>query len=405
MRILMVHNYYQQPGGEDVVYESEAALLEAHGHEVRREEFRNSTIPDDRSILSSVQLAASTIWSRHAQRRLEKAIQEFQPDVAHFHNTFPQVSPAAYHTCRRANVPVIQTLHNYRLLCPSATFYRDGRICEDCLERRLAWPGIAHACYHGSRSTTAAVAAMQTTHRLLGTWNNTIDMYIALSAASRDVFVRGGMQPEAIVVKPNFLAPDPGPGNHTGNFALFVGRLSPEKGIGTLLQAWDHLPGAIPLNIVGDGPLASEVASAASRNPSIEWLGSRPVAEAVEMMGDAALLVFPSEWHEPFGRTIVEAFARGTPVLASNVGAARDLITPGRTGHHFTAGNAEDLANKVTWLFDRPALLHEMGTNARAAFESDYSADENYPMLLGIYRLAIARNMRSAGAPAGHLAG
>jgi glycosyltransferase involved in cell wall biosynthesis len=395
MRILKVHNFYQQPGGEDISYQSEVDMFMARGHEVHCEEFRNSSIEDNRSLLESARLAASTIWSRDAQRRLQKVIKDFQPDVAHFHNTFPLVSPAAYYTCRKAGVPVVQTLANHRLLCPSATFYREGQVCEDCLGRRVAWPGILHACYHDSRAMTATVAAMQTAHQLIGTWNNAVDVYIALSENSRDIFVRGGFAPDSIVVKPNFLAPDPGIGDHAGDFVLFVGRLSPEKGITTLLQAWELVPDGITLKIVGDGPLAPEVAAAATSNPFIEWLGRRPSDETVGLMGDAALLIFASEWNETFGRTMIEAYARGTPVLASNLGAAATMVKPECTGLHFEAGNARDLASKVAWLFDHQCELTAMGKQARTVYEQEYTAEQNYHKLLEIYQIARVRNEKS----------
>lgn len=391
MRVLKVHNFYQQPGGEDISYASEVDLLVERGHEVVCEEFRNSVITDNRSPLESARLAASTIWSRDAQRRLQKTIKDFRPDVVHFHNTFPLVSPAAYYTCRRANVPVVQTLANYRLLCPSATLFREGRECEDCLGRRFAWPGIMHGCYHQSRTMTATVATMQTTHRLLGTWDTAVDVYIALSENSRDIFVRGGLPADSIVVKPNFLTPDPGTGEHRGDFALFVGRLSPEKGIMTLLRAWELLPAGMTLKIVGDGPLAADVAATATHNPAIEWLGSRPADEAVALMGDASLLIFASEWNETFGRTMIEAYARGTPVLASNLGAAADIVHSGDTGLHFEAGNAEDLAAKVSWMFEHQSELAAMGRQARSVYEQKYTAEQNYEQLLEIYRLALTR--------------
>lgn len=395
MRVLKIHNFYQQPGGEDISYQSEVDILRERGHEVHCEEFRNSSIEDNRSLLNSARLAASTVWSRDSQRRLRGTIKTFKPDVAHFHNTFPLVSPAAYYTCRRAGVPVVQTLANYRLLCPSATLFRDGTVCEDCLGRRFAWPGVQHACYQDSRAASATVATMQTAHRLIGTWSRAVDVYIALSENSRATFIRGGFAPDSIIVKPNFLSPDPGVGEHTGDFVLFAGRLSPEKGITTLLRAWDLLPGGITLKIVGDGPLAPEVAQAADRNSGIEWLGRRPADEAVALMGNAALLIFASEWNETFGRTMIEAYARGTPVLASDLGAAATMVRREHTGLHFEAGNAQDLAHKVTWMLEHRDALSAMGVQARSVYEHEYTAERNYEQLLNTYRLARARYARS----------
>lgn len=392
MRILTIHNYYQQPGGEDVVFEAEARLLERYGHEVVREEFRNETISEDRSLFESGQLAISTIWSRSAEQRIRAVIQDVQPDIAHFHNTFPLVSPAGYAACRKVGVPVVQTLHNYRAICSKAQFFRDGAVCEDCLGRLATWPGILHGCYRDSRPMSATVSAMQLFSRLRGTWHSDIDMFIAINRVVRDKYVQGGFPEEAIAVKPHFVDPDPGPGEHRGNFAVYVGRLSPEKGVTSLLQAWESAPGQMPLKIIGDGKLAGDVATAAERNPLIEWLGSQPLDRVVEIIGDAAFLVFPSIWQEPFGRTIIEAYARGTPVVASALGASLELVVPGKTGLHFEAGNPHDLARSVSEVARDPQRLEAMGREARSVFKAEYTADRNYRELLQIYQTAMARS-------------
>ena len=252
----MLHNHYQQPGGEDQVFEVEGALLEAHGHRVLRYTQHNDSVAD----MTRAELAKATVWNTVAYRELRTLIREEQPQVAHFHNTFPLISPAAYHAARAERVPVVQTLHNYRLICPSALFFREGRVCEDCSGKAVPWPGVAHACYRGSRSSSAAVAAMLTAHRVLGTWSRAVDAYIGLTEFARQRFVRGGLPAEKIVVKPNFVHPDPGAGGGDGEYVLFVGRLSEEKGVDTLLKAWKRPRVRVPLKIVGDGPLVPEVA-------------------------------------------------------------------------------------------------------------------------------------------------
>lgn len=391
MRILSVHNYYQQPGGEDIVFESEATLLESRGHEVFREEFRNQDIPEDPSWVQSGHLALQTVWSREAERRIRDAIRRINPDIAHFHNTFPLVSPAGYAACRKEGVPVVQTLHNYRAICSKAQFFRDGRVCEDCLGRRLTWPGIVHACYRDSRPMSATVSAMQLTSRALGSWHSDVSVFIATSDVVREKHLAGGFPSNSVVVKPHFVDPDPGPGDHRGEFAVYVGRLSPEKGVSTLLRAWNEFPVEMPLKIIGGGPMAGVVEEASRRNRLIEWIGTRPINEVVRIVGDAELLVFPSIWQEPFGRTIIEAYARGTPVVASDIGASLELVRPGRTGTLFSTGDAVALGACVSELAADPSRLNEMGCQARVLFEQEYTAEPNYRQLIGIYEYAMDR--------------
>lgn len=391
MRILMVHTHYREPGGEDVVFETEASLLESYGHDVYREEYSNDAIPDTPSMRDSVRLAIGTAWSGQSHERIRQVITEFQPDVAHFHNTFPQVPPSVYRHCRRAGVAVVQTLHNHRMLCPSATFYREGSTCTECLGRRLAWPGIVHACYRGSRAMTAVSALTHASHRLLGTWARDVDVYIALSQHSRNFFIQGGLPAESLVIKPNFLISDAGVGAHSGDNAIFVGRLADGKGLQTLLEAWENVDPGFRLKIIGDGPLAPMVQRAATHNSNVEWLGRRPQDDVMGLIGDASLLVFPSEWHETFGRTIVEAFSRGTPVLAADLGAPRELVQSGVTGVHFEAGNPKDLAERASCLYQDPDQMRAMGVNARAVYESEFTAERNYHQLMDIYDTAINR--------------
>lgn len=385
----MVHTYYREPGGEDIVFDSEASLLESRGHEVHREEFSNRSIPESPTLRESFGLAIGAVWSREVHDRFTQVIREFKPDVAHFHNTFLQVPLSVYAHCRRQGVAVVQTLHNYRLLCPSATFYRDGQVCMDCLGRRFAYPGIVHACYRNSRGMSATLALMHGAHRLKGTWWNDIDRFIALSLASRDIFVEGGLPAESIVVKPNFLVSDPPVGDHSGGFAIFVGRLAQGKGVKTLIDSWKGVDPGFKLKIVGVGPLSEYVEDMARRHEWIEWLGWRSQEDVLELVGNASVLVFPSEWNETFGRTIAEAFARGTPVLASNLGAARHLVTDGETGMRFEAGNVRELTEKANWMYRNPDQLRKMGEGARALYEREFTPERNYHQLIDIYEQAI----------------
>jgi glycosyltransferase involved in cell wall biosynthesis len=384
--VLVVHNHYQQSGGEDQVFRAEARLLRQHGHAVR--EYTD----DNRAIGGGLKLglALETIWSARSASRLRAVVREFRPDIAHFHNTFPLISPAAYYACRSAGVAVVQTLHNYRLGCPKATLYRDGRVCEDCLGKALAWPGALHGCYRGSRATSAVIGVMNAAHHLIGTWQAQIDRYIALSSFQRSKLIAAGAPAAKIAVKGNFVDPDPGASDHHRAYMVFVGRLVAEKGIHTLLNAWREIQGAVPLKIVGDGALAPTVAAAARTMPGIEWLGRRPGAEVHELIGGAAALLVPSEWHEPFGLVAIEAFAKGTPVIASESGALPEIVEHGRTGLLFPPGASVDLAARVAWSAAQPVALAEMGQAARREFETCYTSERNYGQLMAIYRDALA---------------
>lgn len=381
MRILMAHNYYQQPGGEDQVFAAESALLESRGHQIWRYTLHNDQVKDS----NPVAVAASTLWNWDVYRDLRSLIRQHQIQVAHFHNTFPLISPAAYYAAKAEGARVVQTFHNYRLLCPNALFLREGKVCEDCLNKLLPWPAVQHHCYRESTSASAAVATLLTTHRLLQTWKYQVDAYIALTEFARDKFIQGGLPPAKVFVKPNFVDPDPGMGEGKGGYALFVGRLSEEKGVDLLLTAWKQIGAKIPLKIVGDGPLAPQVAASVAQTPNIIWLGRKPMDDVYALMKEASFLVFPSKWYEGLPRTVIESFAVGTPVIAANLGSMSSLIIPNRTGFHFQAGSAEDLTATLAWTLQNSQLLSDLRHSTRAEFQDKYTAEKNYHNLLGIY--------------------
>ncbi len=384
MRVLLCHNYYQQAGGEDPVFADEAWLLESRGHQVVPYTLHNRQV--DR--MRRWDLACKTVWNRQSYRELRQLIRRQRPALMHCHNTFPLISPSCYAAARAEGIPVVQTLHNFRLLCPSALLLRKGKPCEDCLGRVVAWPGTLHQCYRKDWKASAVVTAMLSTHWLLGTWTRQVNRYIALSDFARQKFIRGGLPAGRIAVKPNCVVPDPGPGDGQGGYAVFVGRLSQEKGIATLLAAWRQLAGQVPLKIVGDGPLREQVQASAAGSSGVQWLGRQPIAEVLAVIGGAAFLVMPSICYESFGRTIIEAYAKGTPVLASRLGAMAELVDHGRTGLLFTPGDPEDLAKAVRqFVSDVPAL--KMRRAAREEYEARYTAESNYQLLMTIYARAL----------------
>ena len=392
MRILTAHNFYQQPGGEEQIFATESALLEAYGHEVVRYTLHNDEIKGANPLL----LAKNTLWNSSVYQAVRSLIRQEKPQIAHFHNTFPMISPAAYYAAKDEGIPVVQTLHNYRLLCPNALFFREGRVCEDCLGKPIPLPGVVHGCYRGSRSASALVAATMGFHSLLGTWSQAVDVFIAYSQFALSKFIQGGLPAEKMAFKTNFLHPAPLPGSGKGGYGLFVGRLSVEKGLGVMLDAWRQLEGKVPLKILGDGPMAGLVKEAMQEMPEIEWLGRRPLEEVYEVMGEAAFLVFPSEWYETFGRVAIEAFAKGTPVVASNIGAISELVDHERTGLLFRPSDPVDLAAKINWLLSNPQKLSQMRQEARTEFDAKFTAADNYKRLIKIYQTAI-NNTQSRG--------
>jgi glycosyltransferase involved in cell wall biosynthesis len=385
VKILQVHNSYQQRGGEDLVVVDEARLLEARGHEVVRYTAHNDQVHS----LSKLTLGRRTIWSHPTYRDIRTMIARHRPDLVHVHNTLPLVSPSVYYAARVERRPVVQTLHNYRLMCPAALCFRDGHVCTECVGKPVAWHAIAYGCYRNSRTATSAIVAMLSVHRLIGTWHRKISLYIATTAWARSLFIEAGLPADKVVVKPHFVDPDPGPGTGSSRYAVFIGRLSAEKGVGTLLDAWRLVGGQTPLLIAGDGPLAPRVAAAVKEIPGVTWLGERAPHETLSLLRDAACLVFPSECYETFGRVIAEALATATPVIAAGHGAAAELVTDGVTGLHFRPGDSRDLAAKVTQLTSHPAMLAGMRAAARKAFEARFTAEVNYQALLAVYRRAV----------------
>jgi glycosyltransferase involved in cell wall biosynthesis len=383
MRLLLTHNHYQRPGGEDQVFADETALLEEKGHKVVRYEEHNGRIGS-----GGIGAGVNTVWDTGSFRRLRKVMRSTQFDVAHFHNTFPLVSPAGYYAAHRPGLAVVQTLHNFRLICPGATLFRDGKVCEECIDRGSFVPAIVHSCYRQSRPATVAVTAMLATHRAAGTWDRMVDVYIALSDFARGRLVAGGLPEERVVVKPNFVSPDPGQGDGHGGYALYVGRLSEEKGVRVLARAW-HLLDGIPLLVAGDGPL-----SGMEWPKNVECLGREPRERVLALMQSANVLIFPSTWYECAPMTILEAFACGLPVIGSDLGSTAELIDDHRTGLLFRPSDAEDLARQVRWAFSHPEEIRAMRAAARQEYLTKYTAELNHKALLGIYEMAIENSRR-----------
>lgn len=380
LRVLVAHNAYRQRGGEDAVVESEIALLRKHGHEVETYTRHN----DEGQDMSTVRLAADAIWSRRTTFDMERMIAEFEPDVVHVHNTLSLISPSIYWAAARARIPVVQTLHNFRLLCPKGTMVRDGKLCTTCVGKPpLA--AVLRRCYRDSAAQSAVVGLSISGHRSIGTWSDKVAAYIVPNEFAVPYFVRGGIPSEKIRIKPNFVLSPSRTGMPRGNSFLYVGRLSEEKGIEILAAAIRMLP-ETTFTIVGDGPLRGCIEGL----PNVTHLGYLSREEVAVQMSRAKALVVPSIGPEMFGLAAVEAFACGVPVIASRAGALQYLVEEGKTGLLVAPHNCDDLARRLQWAQENDEALQCMGANARSAYERHYTPENNLAMMQNIYIDAIS---------------
>jgi glycosyltransferase involved in cell wall biosynthesis len=386
MKVLLAHNYYRSsaPSGEDAVFRNERTLLERNGIDIISFERFNDDI-DDSTVAKRIRLALNYAWSAETYREISALIRRTRPDLAHFHNIFPLISPSAYAACRDAGVPVVQTLHNFRFVCPGAMLLRNGRPCEDCLSRGLL-PALLHRCYRDSFAATLSQVWTIASNRRRGTYRNLVDHYIALTGFAAERLVAGGLPAKRMSVKPNFLPDPPSAGTGEGGYAVYVGRLAGEKGIRTLLSAWRAFPG-FPLKMAGDGPLRGELAEIIGREGlNVELLGMRNRAELIDMVGRAEMQIVPSECYEGFPLVILEALACGTPVVASRIGSLDEIVEDGITGVKFAPGEPAALADKVGGLLACRQRLGLMRRRSRALFENNYTAEINFTTIMEIYR-------------------
>jgi len=405
MRVLILHNRYHQQGGEDLVALAEAQLLRSHGIEVRQFEADNHPAAGRRAS-GAVRLVLSAAWSRDSYEAVRKLCDEFRPQVAHVHNFWMRLSPSVHAACRESGAATVQTLHNFRLLCANALLLRSGRPCEDCLGRS-PWRGVVRRCYRGSFLASAAVARMMVVNRRQGTWERHVDAFIALTRFSRSKFIAGGLPPGRILIKPNFVEDSGQPASppSASDVVVYAGRLSEEKGVRTLVSAWarGELRRYGRLLILGDGPARTSLEDHASSlrlsSPNVVFAGKRSASEARQAVANARAVVAPSICFENFPTVLAEAFCCGRPAVVSDLGALAEIVRHGTEGLTVEAGNEAALSGALETILRDGDLADRLGANARAAYLARYSPEQNYQMLMGIYRFAI--ESRGAALPPG----
>jgi glycosyltransferase involved in cell wall biosynthesis len=388
MRILRIHNRYRSgaPGGEDAVFDAETRLLESAGHELIRYERSNDEMRED-SLVDGLRTVAGLLGSTQTRRELAELIARHRPEIAHIHNTFPLVSASAHQACRQAGVPIVQTVHNYRFSCAAGTHFREGRVCEDC-DAASAIAAIRHRCYRGSQAGSIAVAAMIRHQRRSVFMGDGVARFIALSRFAAERLAAFGVDRTRIVTRPNFV--DDLPPRYSGprGYAVFAGRLSAEKGVWTLLEAWRQVPD-LPLKIIGEGPQRAALQRRAQELAiRVEFLGMRTRAETLQVVREALMQIVPSEWFEGMPLVVLEAWGLGVPVVMSRVGSLTEMAGDNLRGLLFEPGDADQLATQVLRLQALPALREALTAAAHTRFVAEHTRERALETLLATYRAA-----------------
>jgi len=382
MKILLLHTYYLQKGGEDGVFKLEQLLLG------QREDVRTLTFQNLSGWRGASQFLRS-LWNVSAAKKLKKVIAEYRPDVIHLHNLHFAIGPIAIRVANKAGIPVVLTLHNYRLLCPSTTLIYKGQLFTDSINASFPWKAVVNKVYRNSALQTFWLAFVVWFHKKIGTWRM-VDKYIVLTDFARTLFVNSsfGVSEQKYVVKPNFVnAVATQPAKRMGRF-LFIGRLSQEKGIQMLMEAFRNIDHE--LYIAGDGPLKGELEKVCRQRENIKYIGSLDSDGVKEAMNQCIALIFPSIWYEGMPMTLLEAFASGTPVIAGNIGAMSSMVQHGYNGLHFKSGHPEDLIAQVQyWQSLSPEEKYNYSINARNTYESFYTPESNLEKFLTIYQSVV----------------
>jgi len=384
MRILLVHNFYQKVGGEDIVFELEKELLSSKKHEVVTYTKHNKDIQQ----YSQFQKGINTTWNKNEYKAIERQIELVKPDIVHIHNTFPIISPSIYYAITRNHLPIIQTIHNFRFFCANGLFFRDNRTCEDCKNKFFSLPAIKYRCYREDRLASFSVSSMQFVHKQLKTWKNKIDGLIVLSNFSKQKLIDYGFDEKKIYIKPNFLTSDESPTFEKQFYGIYAGRLTSDKGILILLEALQSRLSTIPFIFVGEGE-PEIIKKIKNSDPKIKLISFQPRNEVLKLIKNASFLVYPSLLYENNPLAIIEAFAMGTPVIATDNGSVSEMVTHCKTGLLFKLGSAVDLSEKLAWMETHSEEHRIMCKNARLEYESVYSKEKNYIKLINIYEKVI----------------
>jgi len=376
-----------------MVFRNEVELLRDRGIDVVTYERQNDEIKNGPGKLSQ---AFNTVWSRKAYKEIKSLIKSEKPDIAHVHNFWYLISPSIFYACSEASVPVVQTIHNFRSVCVNGLLLKNGVVCEECIGKK-PWRGVAHGCFRNSKLYSLPVALAEGIHAAKGTWHNMVDTYITLSRFGKEKLSAGGLPVAKMHIKPNFLPHPPEPSFGDGKYIIFLGRLTPEKGVDTLLEGFKILRTRsnidISLKIVGGGPLLNSLRSKieSKKIPGVELLGMKSHAECMDLLRNAQFMVMPTACYEMFPLTPIEAFACGKPVVASRLGALAEIVEDGRTGLLFEPQSAADLAAKMRRLLGSRDACADMGKRARAEFEKRYMAERNFEVLMNIYEKTVER--------------
>ena len=395
MKILLIHNRYKQKGGEDSVFDAEYELLKKHGNQVEELIFDNNNI---QSLKDKVSISFKIVFNHYSKKMLKIVIRRFKPDIIHIHNLFYVASPSILYEASKQNIPVVLTLHNYRLICAGALLLRNAKPCELCIKQVFPVHGIIHRCHNNSFVKTTQIALITNIHKILGTWKNRVQKFIVLTEFSKSIFMQSSLKIDStkIEVKPNFVQ-DCGEGEFKSrkSFFLFIGRLSLEKGIKTLLESFDKT--GIKLEIIGDGPLKSMVERHCLENETSKYWGFQNKTFIVDKLKNCKALIFPSIWYEGMPITILEAFAAGTPVIASNIGNINTMVKDGYNGFHFATGDPEALKRKIKEAMSNKNL-QIYSKNARISYETHYTPKKNYERLMNIYQNLLDVDKENIGA-------
>lgn len=387
MRILIVHNKYLCPGGEDEVVKSEQHMLESFGHTVLLYERSNQEIKSY-GLMKKIKFFLKDIYSSQLIfQDVQSVLKTFKPDIIHIHNTFSVIGNAIYRACKEAGIPVVQTLHNYRFLCPIGVFYRRGVICEDCTSKGKK-SAVMNRCWKNSYLLSGLlVNTINNAYEKIN-FSDIVGQFIVPTRFSQEKYVKNGWDPKKLSIKPNFLSTDIKVLPKREDYALFVGGLQPYKGIEVLIDAFQKLGRGFPLKIIGDGPLRNKVEESVHQF-DLEYLGQQKWEQTIQTIQQAKFLILPSTCYEVSPRVIIEAFACGVPVVVSNIGGMAEAVTHGQTGFHFKVNNSGDLAEKVKYMFEHHEDNRVMGHNARVEYEQKYTVERNYSALMAIYQKVI----------------